>query len=263
MLDVMIALAFIGSLIAGIWDLKTSDIPEEIPYFMIALGIFLWYMYSMTIGDFMPLLLSLFFGIVVSLFGWLAYKAGAWGDGDAAILGAIFFMIPSLGFLFAFVFNFLLVSVVYLVIYSLFLGFRNKNVLSKFVNNLKTKAILFFAYFIVLIGLVGFSFYFNPATTIYLTLIWLVGLLAIFFYSYAKIIEKDVFKKKIPVSKLKPGDVLADFKQWRGISQGEIDELKKSKRYVEIKEGVRFTLVFPITIFITWLLGNVLLLLML
>jgi hypothetical protein len=35
--------ALIGGFAAGLWDLKTSDIPDEAPALMATLGLFIWY----------------------------------------------------------------------------------------------------------------------------------------------------------------------------------------------------------------------------
>jgi hypothetical protein len=176
------------------------------------------------------------------------------------ILGAVFFMIPSLVFLFSFFVNFLLVSMVYIAIYAIVLGMKTKGIFSGFVSEIRDKLLVFIAYIIVLLALVIISLSTNPLILPLLVIVWTLGLLGILLYAYSKIIEKTVFKKRIPVSALQEGDVLADHKEWRGITQEEIAQLKKHrKRFVNIKDGVRFTLVFPITIIITLLLGNILL----
>jgi len=75
--------------------------------------------------------------------------------------------------------------------------------------------------------------------------------LADLFYSfviYGKLVEKICFIKRVPVSKLKIGDVLLENKLWEGISAAELRKIRKQKKYVWIKEGVRFAGVFPITL---------------
>ena len=75
------------------------------------------------------------------------------------------------------------------------------------------------------------------------------------FIRYGRFIEKTVFKKKIPVSELRVGDVPVGQK-WRVLSEEEITALKKKGGHVWIKEGVRFSPVFVITLILTFLFGN-------
>ena len=73
-----------------------------------------------------------------------------------------------------------------------------------------------------------------------------------------------MFKKKISTKKLREGDVLAekagDFsgKLWIGLTKNQVEELKKSKKTVTIKEGVCFVPSFFLGIAGTALWGNVL-----
>lgn len=63
--------------------------------------------------------------------------------------------------------------------------------------------------------------------------------------------------KRIPINRLKEGDVLLDFKVWRGITKKEIEELKRKKiKYVYIKEGVRYAPTFLFTLILIILEKN-------
>lgn len=261
MLEIPLIIAFVGSLAAGILDLRSTEFPEDIPYLMIALGIFIWYIYAVTFGDFLPLFTSLVLGGFLALIGWIAYKAGAWGDGDAAILAAIFFVIPSFSFLIGYISNLLIIAVIYLIIYSLVIGFR-KIPANEFIQDLKNKWYFLAGIFISLPFIIIFSYY-NPQFMTALMFVWLSLLGMVIFTIYAKKIEKDIFKRKIPAKDLKAGDVLGSSKEWVGLTEEQAEKIRKHEKYVEIKEGVRFTIVFPITIAMTALLGNILLILIL
>ena len=50
----------------------------------------------------------------------------------------------------------------------------------------------------------------------------------VFFWRYATIIEKNLFKKRIPSSKLKAGDVLENM-NWVGLTEEQVKQLKKQK----------------------------------
>ena len=86
---------------------------------------------------------------------------------------------------------------------------------------------------------------------------FVVVLLAMLFWVYAKSVENHVFVRKIPTSKLKAGDVLDDM-IWKGLTEEEVMKIRKTKKFVSIKDGVRFVPVFPITLVVTLLLGNML-----
>lgn len=78
--------------------------------------------------------------------------------------------------------------------------------------------------------------------------------------NFCIIVEKYGFKKRIRVDKLKVGDVLVSFKRWRGITEKEIEAIKKSgKTFVTIKEGVRFAPAFLIAYLYTILTNEAIL----
>ena len=69
------------------------------------------------------------------------------------------------------------------------------------------------------------------------------------------------FKIRIPVSKLKVGDMLLDERKLVGIEQPQINKIRRSgKKYVWIKEGVRFAPAFPLALLFTLYVGDAILL---
>ncbi|MFH0836694.1 MAG: hypothetical protein V1870_01050 [Candidatus Aenigmatarchaeota archaeon] len=256
MLEIAIIVAFIGALTAGILDLRSSEFPDDIPYFMIALGLFIWFIYALTTGDAQPLILSIVLGALFSVIGYISYRLGAWGDGDAAILAAIVFVIPSVLFLMDFIMNMLIVSIVYIVLYSLVIGIGKETVRKNFKKDVRCNKYFLLGYLVFLVIILIVGYLISPALLLYLFLLWLLGLLMIFFIVYGKNIEKSLFRKRIPIDLLREGDVLASSKQLRGLTKYEVEELKKHHKFVDIKEGVRVTIVFAIAIAITALFGN-------
>jgi len=257
----MAAVALIGSLAAGISDLKTTEIPDEIPLLMGVIGVFGWLIYALTFGDFNPLFSSLLFGTVFLIFGWILYKTGQWGGGDALLLGAIIYLLPinplQIGlfneFPIAFLVNFMIVGLVYTVIYAVAIGIKNKNtkkLLKKDYKENKSIFILDLAFFII--GII--SVFYSIQISI---MIFMISFL-ILFWRYGMIVEKKIFMRKIKTSDVKVGDVIVDFKKWDGITENQLKELKKKKKFVTIKEGVRFAPTFFISLIVTFLLGNVL-----
>ena len=183
--------------------------------------------------------------------GLLLYYKKQWGEADAWILAAVAYMIPLYAnnqiFFYDYIFNFLIVALVYLFIYSVALGLKNIKVMKIFVADVKQK------WYIILAPPIAAAVL---ATVVPGSLFLAVMFLALMlFWRYALAIENNVFKRKIHVSKLKEGDVLIDEK-WIGVTKEDIDRLKNTKDYVTIKDGVRFVPVFAITVVVTLLWGN-------
>ncbi len=263
MIEFLILIAAVGSVLAGAWDLKTTEVPDEVPALMIPLGMFFLFVQASIKGDFYPLFLSLTIGTAILAIGLAMYKKGEWGGADAWIFASIAYVVPLYNgriFMVDFIFNFLAVSVVYMVAYSLILGVMNPYVFSRFLGELKKRwkiAAGVPALFFVVAGYIAATRGVGVASISFLVPFLLVVFLMIF-WTYAKAIEQHVFRKKIPVDKLKAGDVLEDM-VWRGITEEEVKKIRKEKKFVTIKEGVRFVPVFPITLVVTLLYGNVLL----
>jgi len=261
-------IAFIGSLLAAIEDLKTTEIPDEIPFMMSTLGVFYWYIYSLNIGGFQPLLLSLATGLVLLAFGWLLYLGGQWGGGDAKVLAGIGFLMPfyswfTMGMVslyVTFVINLFLVGSAYMIFYTLVIGFIDKKVFPAFVKSVRGDIkivfgipVLSLTVVVLILNTVGFI---EP---LMLMSTFLISLFITLFWKYAKTIEDVAFKRRIPVSKLREGDVLFESKKWIGLTKEEVRKIKKTRKSVVIKEGVRFAPAFPLALIITYYLGNILL----
>ncbi|MFC2143222.1 A24 family peptidase [Candidatus Aenigmatarchaeota archaeon] len=252
--------AIIGSALAGAWDLKTTEVPDEVPYIMTFIGIVYWFFIAIITGNFYTLFISLTVGSVILVAGLILYHTGKWGGADAWILAAIAYMVPMMNgkiFMIDYMMNFLIVSIVYMVIYSISLGIKNR-VFSVYLTELR-KRILSVTLIPIAYGIIAFipiilipgairmlpSFLFSFLLIICLVLFWV----------YTKVIEKHVFTKKISVSKLREGDVLAaDI--WVGLTASQVKDIQKKKKFVTIKEGIRFVPVFAITLVTTLLWGN-------
>jgi Flp pilus assembly protein protease CpaA len=269
MFDILIAIAAAGSIIAGIWDLLTTEVPDEVPALMISFGLFIQLISAGMTGDFYPLSVSLIVGTILLALGLVMYKKGQWGGADAWILAAIGYLVPLYNgniFMIDYISNFLIISAAYMVIYAIIIGIRTPSLFVHFKNELRQKwkfaaaIIVGFALFLLIFAnLIILSA--NRPLYIYNIdrLIWIYALVVFLtlFWVYGKVIEKYAFRKKIPASKLKVGDVL-DTMLWRGLTKEEIKDIQKKKRYVTIKEGVRFVPTFAITLIITLLFGNLL-----
>lgn len=257
MAELMILFAFLASAAAGIYDLKTTEVPEEIPALMVSFGLFYWFVSALTFGDFYPLAVSISIGTLLLALGILAYKKGQWGGADAWILASIAYMVPLFGneiFMANFLSNFLIVGALYTIIYATGLGLKNPKVFSCFLSDLKSNAKFFILPIFFLI--VSILTYTIQGIDMFLKLS-ILFLLLIAFWRYGRIIESHVFRKRVSSSALKEGDVVEGM-IWRGITKSEINEIRKKKKYVVIKEGVRFVPAFPLTLLATVIFGNLL-----
>ncbi|MDI6798625.1 MAG: prepilin peptidase [Candidatus Aenigmarchaeota archaeon] len=269
------ATALVGSSLAGLCDLKTTEIPDEIPYAMIAIALILYGIQSYLQWSYWPLLNSLIAGLSLLGFGFMMYYLGQWGGGDAKTLSAIGFLIPTselfpeliFPFPFSYLINVFLIGAAYMLIYAFVLSLINRKIISKFVKDLKsTSNVLLVGSVFLFVFLVGINWYlinfFQTRFDLVLILrssifpvIATLGLFAI--WKFARSVEDVGFKRTIPISKLKVGDVLEQNKLWEGITEKELIKIKKSgKKYVRIKEGVRFAPAFPLALLFTLYFGD-------
>ncbi len=258
MLEIIILLAVVGSVIAGLWDLRTTEVPDPIPIGMVAIGIVFWIGNWLLTGDSTSLIVSLVVGTALLAAGLLLYKKGQWGGADAWILAAIGYMIPFYRgeiFILPYILNFMLVSIVYTVIYSIVIGLLNRKIFLYVKKDFIQNAKLLIAVPVTVIAVLFAASFALPQTVgLSARLLPLIVLLMLF-WRYALVIEKHVFRKKIPASRLRKGDVLENG-NWVGLTESQIKRLRKTKRFVVIKDGMRFVPVFAIALVLTLLYGN-------
>jgi len=272
---IFLVVAFGGSILASISDLKTTEIPDEIPYVMAAVGIVGHLLKSYLVWSYMPILLSVVFGLGFLGFGFVMYFIGQWGGGDAKILSAIGFLLPELSgigkslffpFPLSFFFNVFMIGAIYMIIYALALSFINRKIWSVFLKDLRANARMIFVFNFSLIIVVLLSEFvlaryfdlFPLIDMIFFGVMIVLASIGIFLlWKFVKVVENVGFKKKIPVSNLRVGDVPLDYKIWEGITEKELKKIKKSrKKYIWIKEGVRFAPAFPLALAFTILVGD-------
>ena len=262
MIELMLVIALIGSAIASLWDLKTTEIPDEIPTLMASIGVFAWFVSALTTGNFFPLFLCLVIGSLYLLFGWLLYKFGQWGGGDAKLMAGIGYLTPFYPgiFLFPFTFfvNVFVVGAVYVIIYAFVIGLPNKKVTATFISDIKkTWKFVIGTPIMFLASVLFITFYLDSYQLLFSFTLFFLVLFLILFYKYGKAVEKMAFKKRIKLSELKVGDVIDSAKKWDGLTEEEIKKIKKSgRKYITIKEGVRFGPVFFLALILTVIKGN-------
>ncbi|MCK4496718.1 MAG: prepilin peptidase [Candidatus Aenigmarchaeota archaeon] len=268
---ILLAIGVVGFAMAGYLDLKTTEFPDWLPYSMIVLALLVRSVYSFTIGDFTPILNSVIVGLVFLGFGLALYFTKQWGDGDAWLLGALGFLFPDpAGFGFAsffpfpvaLFFNFFFIAFFYLLVYSIALGIKSQDASRKFFSELKgdlrgiAAVIIVFSFLCLGMFLYFHYFYLVPLHVLnYILILPPLFIALVFFLHYGRFIEKNLFKRKIPVSKLREGDVLVS-QRWRGLAEKEIKDLQEKGGEVWVKEGVRFAPVFVITLIVTLFYGG-------
>lgn len=261
----LVAIALIGSFAAGFYDLKTSNIPDKLCILMVIAGLIVHSYYGLSTGDFSNLINSLIFGGLFLVFGLLMYSTGQWGGGDGELLVAIGILLPNLSiaktyfpFAVSFFINTFFIGAVYSIIYSIVLSARNPSISKKFFRSIKEPFLLIPLIILLTVSVVSF-FYLKYASAVFFLIFVLI-----LFWKFAKSIEQG-FYKKIPVSELKVDDMLGEdipklkiYKRFiRGLTKEEVKKIKKIKRYVMIREGIRYGLVFPLALFFTLLFGDI------
>ncbi|MBL7160450.1 MAG: hypothetical protein ISS93_01195 [Candidatus Aenigmarchaeota archaeon] len=260
---ISILVGLVGFGWAGWKDLKTTEFPDWVPYSMIAAALILRGAFYFVEGNFSLLINSAMIGVPFLAFGLLLYYGRQWGDGDAWLLGAMGFLFPdglgfaagSIPFPFMLLFNFFFVAFIYIVVYSVVIGLKSKK-RKEFSRGLKkdvARILVVTAAFAAAL----FLFVYTVAPQKFLFLLIFPPLLffLLLFLRYGKFVEKNLFKRRIDVKDLRAGDVPAS-ERWRVLGKKEIQSLQKKGGKMWIKEGVRFSPVFVLTILLMLLYGN-------
>ena len=88
---ILLSICFFGSILASYYDLKTTEVPDEILYGMSFLSLpFLFYRIF-----FLHEYHFLLYGTLFSLMAFLLYKLGQWGGADATLLSIFGFLFPE------------------------------------------------------------------------------------------------------------------------------------------------------------------------
>jgi len=264
---ILFAVGLVGFGLAGYYDLRYTEFHDILPYSLIVIVLLIRGVFAFLSSDFSILINSAITGLLFLGLGFILYLTKQWGDGDAWLLGCFGFLFSDpqsmlflngfnslVPFQLAALFNFFIISVVYIILYSFVIGLRTPGIYKDFtsaMNSNKKKLygslslpilVLAAAFYFFLIAFYQYSFIFSLLTLLLVCLV--------FFGYYTKSLEKLAFRKKISSRKLKEGDVLIG-NRWRSLT-------KRTKKYVYIKEGVRFAPVFIITLLVTALYGGLL-----
>jgi len=284
--------ALIGSAIGGWIDLKTTEIPDIVPASMAGLGLLLHTINALSTGIWANVYYSIAVGLVFLVFGYILYYTGQWGEADVLLLAAVGVVLPQPLSFFSttmlapfpavFILNTFIIGGIYSLVYSIILALRNRDVFPAFIKGLKSgpskkEATVLGLSALAYIFAVRLVAYFLPGSggvfleslsvkvILYNILVFLPALAFVFvFYKFAHAVDTVAFRKKVNTADLREGDVLAKdaaglkSKLYIGLEAKQIEAVRKEKKEVWIKEGVRYGPTFFLAIVATWLWGNVL-----
>ena len=267
----LVAAGIVGFGLAGYWDLKTTEFPDWLPYSMIIIGIAASAIDSFLMSNWGLLTNTVITGVLFLAIGLGMYFSRQWGDGDAWLLGAFGFVFPGslavhsgiFPFPVAMIFNFFIAAFIYIIFYSLGLSVTTpgawKGFIRSYRQDYKGTVVLVcgatMAYIAFLIAMF-FAFRLVPPSPFFVAAFPVLIAFVAVFSKYGMYIERHLFKRRIPVSKLRTGDVPLDAK-WRCLKPAEVARLKRRGGYIWIKEGVRFAPVFLLAFLLTLALGDV------
>ena len=241
--------AFSLLFIASIFDVKSlkGDVPEIFLLAGITTGILFHLAYSIKTRTLQPILWSSVTGLLLTGYGYFAYRKGMWGGADMLGISVLGFSTPYiLGIvgIMDLIVNIMGVGFVYALGYGIIGGLRTPEVRADFLENLKKDKLK--ASTLMLVGL-AFSIYatINGANG---EIFFPLYAFMVLTYYFTQSVEDRLMVKTVDASQVEPGDVLAGG-EIKGIKEEEIEELEGK---VEIKEGLRFMPVFPVAMILTF-----------
>lgn len=253
----LFVLAFVHILFAVVQDIKTREICNWISFSLIIFALGFRFIYSLFEGDgfvffYMGLMgLGIFF-----LLGNLFYYGKVFAGGDAKLMIALGTVLPiysnifsNLELFFNFLLIFLLAGFAYTLSSSIVLFLRHFKAFKKeFIKQFKEKKIFMIILTAVSILFLLLGFFYN--------LLFIVGIFIFFIsylYIYSKAIDEACMIKKVKVKTLTEGDWLySDLKvgnkfikaTWDGLTDKDINEIRKRYHEVKIRHGIPFSPVF-------------------
>ncbi len=238
-----VAVALGGSALAGAYDLKTTEIPDEISLGMVAAGLILNLAYSIVQWNPIYIFQSAAVGSVFFTFGLIMYLGGQWGGGDAKVLTGIGTLVPTLPafsgatqifpFSAVLIINLFMIGAVYMIIYAVFFAVTRESVLEDFKERVVSDRKRITA--ICLLPLIPALIYASMNTGI--ELLYFIGLVPIFLallllFRFLKSVEDTGFEKTITVDDLEAGDMLAEEVEEVDVEHDATEELKGLSKFL-------------------------------
>ena len=278
---VLLVITLLFLVLASYFDLKTSEIPDEISIGLVFAVLILKAGYSLCDRDMWIFLNSIVGGCLYFVIGYLLYRLGQWGGGDVKLFAGVGCAISGFdtGILppyFTYFVDMSLVIIPYALVSTLRLGILNRGVvLSEFKNKIKNKiffiGVLFIPFILYLTTFRDLVFWNSM-----LILTFLLPTLSILFI-YLKVIEQVVLRHRVLVGDLREGDIVIDpaveaegitrKEMIEGVSRDQIKKIKflastnKISDEVTIQEGIPFCPVFLFAFLLLIWKGNIITLL--
>ena len=249
-----LAIALIGTFASGVWDLKTTDVPDKVVFPMIGSGVLLGVIEGVLTGNWLYLAGSMITAFIFTAFAVIMYFTGAWGGGDGALLVAVGALLPFWPFASVFdMFPFPLayfvsvfaVGLVYSVLYLTVTMYRQKRARILFSREFSKVSVAYVPLMVVMVLLVPLL----PALFSFSLAVVLLAVPPVFALSNA---ADRFFYRPLPSKELRPGDMIGEdipklkiYKQCiRGLTEKDIKAIRKLKKSVLIRSGVRYGIVF-------------------
>lgn len=273
-------------LLGSIEDLKTGEIPEWISHSLIFGILIIGLLLSLSRWNPFFFATTLVNSIIFSIVSCVFFYTGQWGGGDVKLatgIGGLIALIEAVEYarpnmvmfenpispLFVFWINMAIISVPYVIVYSVFLGLKSvrvKEKIGEYFSDIKLTLLFLFLLLSlpVSVGVFGFPFY----VKIYFIVFFFTMLMV-----YLKLIEAYALRMQIPVSRLKLGDIVAEDvwvggekiaskRNIEGLTQMQVDEIKTNAAQgiippqIDVKWGVKFAPVLFLAVLATVYLGN-------
>ncbi len=263
-------ISFVYLLITSIIDIKTREVPDGFSFSLMGIGITYNLMLSLILFDSAPIVASLISFIIFFGIGYLLYSLNVWGGGDTKILGGLALLFGFTGyqsFIVAFFINIFLIGAFYGLLISVGYAIKFRKKLKyekiKHINLILSSSLIIILISYFLIGDFEIMLLFN--------LLILCMVFSIYLTNFMKTVQKSMLEKKVTISKLTEGDWIVDdiivdgkkiaLKKENGLTIKQISKLKnlcdqKKIKKVLIKEGLPFLPCFLISLIMTYLFGN-------
>ncbi len=267
---ISVSVAVVGSALAGAFDLKTTEIPDEISLGMVAAGLIINFTWSIVEWNPVHIFRSASIGSAFFTFGLVMYMAGQWGGGDAKVLTGIGTLIPSapvfaaqthpFPFSAVIMINTFLIGAVYMLIYALGISIRKGDVVDDFMSRASSdwKRIVAISSLPIIIALASVAAVGWGTYVFYFLMLAPAVALLLLLLRFLKAVEDTGFTKKIDVDKLRVGDMLAEEIEEIDATHDPIEELKGLSKFLMgfgilpltmyafgFTEGLYFYLSFP------------------
>lgn len=253
-------------IVASVQDLRKREIYNWLSFSLIAFALAYRLFYSVVNSDFLFFIYGVGGMVLFIGLGYLLYYARVFAGGDAKLLFAIGACLPFSGSIYGnlislglFILLLLFLGGLWGLFYSLFLAFRNRERFSReLFKEMKKFKLLIYIALIVFVILLGFVFYLGEV--IFLIIPFIILVLP-FLYAYGKAIESSCMITSISPRELTIGDWLISSVRvgkkiikpdWEGVSEEELEILKKYRGKVKIKVGIPFVPGFLLA-FLAWI----------